>query len=192
MAVVATSTTLLAEISNFTAPAHLGGEPFSVAEWIGSLTVPAKLAADDSLVTIIQTFPLNFVFKIATINVHYLNDTGTELLDLVDEFTPGVIGQGFASTNQNLVIEIVNGQSISQFDVTGDDIMLTGRPRGDYQIPIRTGQFSGDNTMVWKWSDTTSDSTVEIAIFFRMRALMYTIEQFEQYQMFAAQPVIGV
>lgn len=196
MATVTTTTTLSAEISNFSAPDILGGEPFSVAEWIGSLTVPLKMAADSSLVSIILTLPLNFVFKIATLHIHYLGDNAADMYDLVDIATPGVIAQGFQSTNQNLVIiaeriPLLAGAP-NTFLVTGDNRIVMSKPVGDYQVPIRTGNFAGDNTMAWRWADVTTDDTVEIMIFFRMRALMYTIEQFNQYGMFAAVPTIGV
>lgn len=194
MAVISTSTTLTAELQRFDVPSTITGarDPFAVAEFIGTLVVPLKLAANQSLVTIILTWPLNYVFKIATINVHYLSALSADLFDLVDEITPGVIGQGFAQTNQNLVIFIESGDKITQFSNATGDNMVGGHPLGNYQIPIRTGLFAGDNTMTWQWWDGSADATNEITIFFRLRALMYTIEQFNSYPMFDAVPVIGV
>lgn len=195
MAVISTSSTLLAEVSNFSAPATLGGEPFSVAEWIGTLVVPAKDAANQSLATITLTFPESFVFKIATLHIHYTAAVGPDIFDLVKQVTPGIIGQGFKQTNQNLVISSQRIQldgAGTNFRVTGEDNMIMSQPVGNYQVPIRTGNFAGDNSMSWQWADLSSDASVAITIVFRMRAMMYTIEQFNQFGMFAAVPVIGV
>lgn len=193
MATVATLLSLAARTQNFDVPGTLEGvsNPFAITEFIGSVVVPAKDAADTNTLVITCTFPVNYVFKIATLNVHYLATSPDQLDDFMDDITPGFIGQGFGNLNQNLAIELVNGE-FSHFRTATNDIVRIGRPRGDYQVPIRTGLFPGDNSLSFSWIDDTADSTVAITVFFRLRALQYTIKSFTSYPMFDAVPVIGV
>lgn len=194
MATVTTSLALSARLQNFDVPGTLPADsnPFAVAEFIGSVIVPLKDALDDSVVTVVQTLPKNFIFKIATINVHYTCAESADLLDLVRLITPGTIGQGVGGLNQNLMLEIANGQTPVKRQLTGQDFIALGHPVGDYQLPIRTGIFSGDETLTWQWVDNSSDDTLAITIFFRMRMLMYTVAQFRNFPMFNAVPTIGV
>lgn len=196
MATVATLLALTPLISNFDVPnTDKGGrDPFAVCEFVGSVIVPAKADVDETTLTVTLAFPNNYVFKIATINIHFTSAQATDgIADLVEETASGIIGQGFQGLNQNLAITVSTlGLAIDSRALTGQDNLQPMVPIGDYQIPIRTGVFPGDNSMSWAWADNTVDATVAVTIFFRLRALMYTIEQFNSYPMFDAVPVIGV
>lgn len=187
MATITTTLALAPRLQNFDAPNKT--TPFAIAEFIGSVTVPAKLAADISVLSIILTFADNFVYKISTLNIHYLGTAAADLTDLIDDMTPGIIGQGFANLNQNFMIEVVNGTQ-SGFRLATADFIQAGHPIGDYQVPLRTGLFAGDNSMLFSYLDTSADATTAITVFFRMRCLQYTIEAFRTYQMFDAVPTI--
>lgn len=192
MATVATTLTLAPLLQPLVVPDTIRGyrEPFSICEFIGTGTVPAKISTNESTLTVTMALPIGFVFKLATINIHWLSTVAVDILDLVKATSFGVIGQGFVGRNQNLVIATRNDQTPIAFQLAGSNQMLFEEPVGNYQLPLQTGVFQGDNQLTWLWADASVDATVAITIFFRLRMLMYTIEQFRSYPMFDAVPTI--
>ncbi len=165
----------------------------------GSQVIPAKLAADQSLWTLQCNFPRNFVYRLVEVRFWAVTDdstvydsfstsiTGLVSTDAPDEDAWYFMCPGQTGTSLNALSAVFNIITFL-FSSAAQSFIGFYRPVEPVNAPIDVG--SGAGRLFFRWADITNDATDPVTVFFRIRALMYTVEQARSWQMHTPSPVI--
>lgn len=160
----------------------------------GTQVIPAKINTDESLWTLQCNFPRNWVFRIVELRIWATMDdmaaasdwaNGMSCLVSSDEdsdwmFPIQNVSHRFTGTDMALKFTFIS-VSPSFIEFFMPDLAV--------DAPIRTGQ--GSARLFIRWVDNSGDSTVAVTTFFRIRALMYDVDQDLSWAMHTPVPIIG-
>ncbi len=188
MALVTTSSAQNAALESFINPATEGGRRFPGTP-IGkghlrstAVTVPAKDAADENLVSLTFVLPRNFAYRITSFSFTSVSTSvavytpatgfelgarGTVIVDGTDEFFVPLVNE----VQRDLGVPAFKGFD----DSVTNDFIAYFSDQGAFSHFMMFARTS--LTIQARWMDTSADATAASSIVFSCEALQYTIDQ---------------
>lgn len=154
-------------------------------------TIPAKLAADDSLWTLNMVMPRNFIYRLTEARV-VARSTGAA--PFVDFSTQMLVSM---STDDRAEQEWFFGLLMpvsfdfnfgSETDHRVGLFTAQAEVMGRYSVPFDSSL--GAARIAVSWADLSADATDAVRVDFRFVALMYDVEQARSWEFHAPAPVI--
>lgn len=163
----------------------------------GSQAIPVQQAVDESLWTLQCNFPRNFIYRIAECRIWATANGEQPFINfqpgiacLVSTDDPAEVDWFFMLSNR--VWEATSGDQRS-FDFTflsgAVDNMTFFLPEGAIDAPISAAQDAA--RLFFRWADVTTTTTGAVTASFRVRCLMYDIDQASAWPMHTPLPTIG-
>ncbi len=189
MAHITTTTTPLAapEFWDIAPGAIATPYPRGQIVFAGNAVIPLTLAANTAEWNLICNFPRNFAYKLAEVKVAAFADAQV----VFDDWDRGMrvlvsadIGGLSSAFTDNWAIysearAMMQSTNSFTFGVTGNDTMATFGHYGPLPGYFINAQEAARLTLTW--GDDSSDATAATTVFFRIRALIYDIDQLRKF-----------
>lgn len=195
MAVVTIASTDNGEIRTWDLPAPLEGEPRGEVVFQGTDAITAKSATDTTNFTLQCNFPRNFVYRVVEASLTAFGTADSVFADFED-FMRCIVSSDapdfddFSAVFHNVALPLTSSAGQHSFQhslVVTNDFMtqfLLTTPLDGVAIDAN----SAAARLFINWVDPSADSTTAVNIFWRIRALQYSVEQFNNYAMHNAPP----
>lgn len=159
----------------------------------GNELIPAKAAVDQSMWTLQCNFPRNWVFRLVEYRIWVLS----EATDVDWDTAMSCLVSSDAADEDDWFFGIYATKALIgtspyvnfQFVPADPTFISFYAPLGPIDAAINSGE--GSARLFQRWVDFTSDTTVAMNAFFRIRALMYDVDQARLWPMHSPVPTIG-
>lgn len=184
MALVTVAATDPGIVTIWKEPPSGSGAPWGEVVWSGTIAIPVKDAADETLFQLTCNFPRNYVYKMAMMNLAATSADGV----IFGQFDRGIrvlmsvdIDGVSSAFSDNFLIMLSNrdpgGLNSVQFNTALDLAMYqlpngAGPPIPDYFLDVTNA-----GRHLWQWFNFSTSSSLAATVFWRAKAYIYTKEQ---------------